>query len=204
MPSSFSRLPLSLVSRISRLVDLYRLSPIPIPVSGRTRSRAGRALRSAGSKTCCHEAAGGACAREGASGRDGREGWTGMGRGKRDGIARVSSWERERFLADERRECRDTLVACVGERRQNGCGDGISISLPCPRRDVRCPARAIEGGRKPPSHTERRQFPRTVEVGSSRTRARSATPRGLSRLPMLSRETERAYRHLGSSHAGDT
>lgn len=113
---------------------------------------------------------------------------------KRDGIARVSSWERERFLADQRGECRDTLVACVGERR-NGCGDGISLFFPCPRRDMRYPARATGGkSRKPPSHTERRQFPRTVEVGSSRTRARSATPRGLSRLLMLSRETEEASR----------
>lgn len=110
----------------------------------------------------------------------------------------MSSWERERFLAGERRECRDTLVACVGERR-NGCGDGISLSFPCPRRDIRCPARAIGGVGNPPSHTERRQFPRTVEVGSSRTRACSAASHGLSRFA----RNERGSRLLDSSNASD-
>lgn len=203
LPSSLSLLPLSLVSRISRLVDLYRLFPRPgiRPYAMPSRPRfAARDLKPVATR---HPVAR-ALARVRRDGTVERDGRGRGGGGKRDGIARVSSWERERFLADERTECRDTLVACVGEQRRNGCGDGISLSFPCPRRDVRCPARAIEGGRKPPSHTERRQFPRTVEVGSSRTRARSATPRGLSRLPMLSRETERAYRHLGSSHAGDT
>lgn len=68
-------LSLSTVPHISRLVDLYRsLRYSAVYDSGQA------ALRSAGSKTCCHEAPGGACAREGASGRDKRDGqWGGKG-----------------------------------------------------------------------------------------------------------------------------
>jgi len=108
----------------------------------------------------------------------------------------VSSWERERFLAGERGECRDTLVACVGERRWNGCGDGISLclSLPCPRRDVRCPARAMGRVGNPRRIQSVDSFP---ELSKSAVPELAPVPRHLadSRASRCSREK----RHLGSS-----
>lgn len=186
LPSpSFLRLP-----RISRLVDLYRSS---VSRYSAVRDSGQAALRSAGSKTCCHEAPGGACAREGASRRD-----------ERDGRWGEEGWDRTRVVMGtwavpgwwERRECWDTLVACVGEQRRNGRGDGISLSFPCPRRDVRCPARAIGGVGNPRRTQSANGFP---ELSKSAVPELAPVPRHLADSRASWWSLARRTRPLGSS-----
>jgi len=106
------------------------------------------------------------------------------------GDARVSSWKRERFLARQRLAGeRGAQRAPRRSRSRSRCLRGCAGAETLPRRvAVRCPAHAVRGGRKPPSHRERREsFP---QLSKSAVPEPAPDPRdlaeSLSLLSMLS------------------